>query len=91
MSLTINQIDTIYDLEPVKLNGKGEYNLNILKEIKTTDSFHGLDEHVRGCQNDESFVCTTRQYVDTFLGQCGCLPLSMRLSDKVYLIILNNK
>ena len=62
---------------------KGEYNLNVLKEIEVTDSFLGLGESVRECQNEEPFTCTTRKYVKTFVGECGCLPLNMRLSEKV--------
>ena len=64
------------------MNGEGEYNLNVLKEMKTTESFLGLDESARGCQNQEPFVCSTKKYVDTFVSQCGCLPLNMRLENK---------
>ena len=72
------------NLEPVKLTGEGEYNINVLKEIKVTDSFLGLDEDVRECQNKEPFFnCTTKRYIDSILGECGCLPLNIRLSEKV--------
>ena len=64
--------------------GEGEYNLNDLKEIIVTDSYLGLDENVRGCQNGETLNnCTTRFYMDTLLRDCGCLPFNIRLSDKV--------
>ena len=64
--------------------GEGEYNLNDLKEIIVTDSYLGLDENVRGCQNGEPLNnCTTRLYMDTLLRDCGCLPFNIRLSDKV--------
>ena len=64
--------------------GEGEYNLNDLKEIIVTDSYLGLDENVRGCQNVEPLNnCTTRLYMDTLLRDCGCLPFNIRLSDKV--------
>ena len=54
--------------EPVKLIGEGEYNINVLKEIKVTDSFLGQDQDTRKCQNDEPYLnCTTRQYHETFL------------------------
>ena len=66
------------------LNEEGEYNLNVLKEFVVTDSYLGIDEEVRGCQNEDSFVCTTRQFVNTYLSNCGCLPLNMVLSDKVH-------
>ena len=64
--------------------GEGEYNLNDLKEIIVTDSYLGMDENVRGCQNVEPLNnCTTRLYMDTLLRDCGCLPFNIRLSDKV--------
>ena len=51
-----------YILEPVKLSGEGKFNLNIVKEIKVTDSFLGLHQSVRGCQNETSQDdCTTKQ------------------------------
>ena len=63
------------------LVGDGEYNLNALKEIKSTESFLGLDEDVRECQNDEpQYNCTTRHYVDSLMQQCGCLPFNIRMS-----------
>ena len=66
-------------LDPVTLSGEGEYNLNILKEVKVTDSFMGLDANVRGCQNEEHYVeCTTNNYIQDMRQQCGCLPLSIR-------------
>ena len=71
-------------VEPVKLVGEGEYNLNVLKEIQVTNSYLGLKQDVRKCQNDEAFdKCTSRQYLDTILAECGCLPLKMRNSNKV--------
>ena len=74
----------LYFTEPVKLIGEGSYNLNDLKEIDVTDSYLGLDQEVRGCQNEEpQDHCRTRVHRDTLLEQCGCLPFNMRLSDKV--------
>ena len=65
-------------------NGFGfEYNLDALTKIEATESFMGLDESVRGCGNEPLYNCTTRKYLDALLTQCGCLPLSIRLSDKV--------
>ena len=70
--------------EPVHFAGEGEYNLNALKEIKVTDSFLGLDEEVRQCQNEEPFHnCTTRKHVEIFLMECGCLPFNIRLNEEV--------
>lgn len=39
----------------------------------------GLDEDVRGCQNEKNFDdCTTNNYIEDMRQQCGCLPLSIR-------------
>ena len=69
----------------MELIGEGEYNLNVLSEIKVTDSYLGLDQDVRKCQYDESFYnCTTRKYVNEVLYKCGCLPINMMLPDQVF-------
>ena len=66
------------------LIGEGEYNINDMKEIRGSKSFLGLDQHVRECQNEEPFfTCTTRQYFDTILERCGCVPFNIRLSNQV--------
>ena len=66
--------------EAVKFHGEGEYNLNSLEEIKVTESYLGFDKATRGCQNEEpQDNCTTRQYRNTILEKCGCLPLNIRL------------
>ena len=71
--------------EPVKLVGEGEYNLNVLKEIQVTESYLGLDQDIRNCQNEESlFKCGTREYIETFLAECRCLPFNIRQTDKVF-------
>ena len=70
--------------ELVKLIGEGEYNLDALKEIKVTDSYLGLDQDVRGCQNEESLNnCKTKHYLKTLLEECDCLPFNIRQSEKV--------
>ena len=64
--------------------GEGEYNLNALKEIKVTESYLVMDQEVRKCQNEESYHnCTTKQYINTHLNKCGCLPFSMGTITKV--------
>ena len=74
----------IHDLEPLMLIGEGQYNLNALTESKATNSFLGLTEEDRKCQNVEPlFNCTTRQYMDTLMQECGCIPFNIRLSDEV--------
>ena len=68
------------------LIGEGEYNLNVLKEIKVTESFVGLDQEVTKCQSKESFDnCTTRTYMEVMMAQCRCLPLNVRVSSEVIL------
>ena len=70
--------------DPVQLNGEGDYNLNNIKLEEVTESFLGLDQDVRGCQNEEHYdECTTRQYIENMKELCGCLPLSIALSDQV--------
>ena len=73
--------------EPLKLYGEGEYNLNVVKEVKVTESFLGLDSHVKGCNMEETYEnCTTKIYIDTVYQTCGCLPFSIHISDKVKLL-----
>ena len=73
------------NLQPLKLLGEGEYNVNDLKEIKVTDSYLDLDENTRNCQNEETFEnCTTRHYIETILIECGCLPFNIHHPKKVF-------
>ena len=76
--------------EPLDLMGEGEYNLIALKEIKITDSYLGINQNVRKCQNEEILHnCTTRHYLDDLLDICGCLPFSINLSKKVLIFIVS--
>ena len=53
-------------------------------EIVVTDSFMGLDREARNCQNIESIDdCKTRLYADHLRKECGCLPLSLKMSEEV--------
>ena len=73
-----------YILDPVGLFGEGQFNLHSMKEISVTDSFMGLDKDTRNCQNIETYDdCKTRLHVENLRQECGCLPLSLRLSEKV--------
>ena len=66
--------------------GEGKYNLNAVEEILVTESFLGLDESVKHCQNKEELdVCKNRHMKKTLLQQCGCVPLGIRISKKVSL------
>ena len=72
----------VFVLEPVLLNGEGFYNLNVVKEERVTESFLGLDEEVRGCQNHESQEdCQTRFFIKTALEKCECLPFNIRTAE----------
>ena len=62
--------------------GEGEYNVNVLAEIKATEPYLGLDQNIRECQNEEPYYnCTTRNYINNILSQCECLPLSIGVSN----------
>ena len=81
---------TNFFADSVTLSGKGQFNLNILKEISGTDSYLGLDQNVRGCQNDEPYDnCTTRHYIEAMRDKCGCLPFPVTIpGNEVYRLIL---
>ena len=71
--------------EPVKLIGGGKYNLNDIKEIIVTDSYLGLPQDVKKCQNVEEVLdCTTRHHQNMLLKKCGCIPFRIRISKKVF-------
>ena len=68
----------------MKIIEEGQYNLNNLKEIFVTDSFMGLDGATKNCQKTETYDdCKTWLHVDNLRKECGCLPLSLTLSEKV--------
>ena len=70
--------------EPIKMKGEGKYNLNNVKQIVLTDSYHGLNINVKRCQNEEDVNdCTTRKFLDKVLQLCKCLPFSIRTSHNV--------
>ena len=71
-------------LDYVRFFEESEYNLHSLKEITVTDSFMGLKSDKRKCQSIETYHdCLTRKYIENMMKDCGCLPLSHILSDKV--------
>ena len=44
----------------------------------------GLDKATRNCQEPETYDdCKTWLHVDNLRKKCGCLPLTLRLSEKV--------
>ena len=82
-------------LDQIQFSPGQGYNLNVIKEIKVTESFLTLNPDVRKCDNKEIFDdCKTRHYLDSLLTNCKCLPFNIRLSDQVnyfyhYLILLD--
>ena len=67
------------------LFGEGQYNFLSLKEETVTESFMGLDRATIKCQNIETLDdCKTRLYVENMRQKCGCLPLYLKLSKKVW-------
>ena len=68
------------------ISEEGQYNLNNLKEISVTESFMGLDIKTRNCQSIDKYnECKTMLHLDNLRDECGCLPLSLRLSEEVKL------
>ena len=48
--------------------GEGLYNVDDMKELKVTESFLGLNEEVRDCQDKEAIQnCTTKLYLAALL------------------------
>ena len=76
----------------MKLAVGKEYNLNNLKEVKVTDEFLTLDRATIGCQNTKSIQdCKTKEYIDSLINQCECLPYPIIDVKKVaFCIILIN-
>ena len=71
-------------LEPLVLHGEGEYNLNIVKEEKGTDSFLAMSSDVTKCQEIIEYQdCTTKVYEDAMKKNCRCLPFHLRMTEFV--------
>ena len=63
-----------------------EYNLNVIKEITVTDPFLSMDREVRNCEEDETLdECVTSNYINSLEEKCKCLPINLRLNDKVHI------
>ena len=75
--------------EPLLLELENEYNFNVIKEIRASESFLSMDAHVRKCQNDETFgECLTKNYINNLKKKCNCLPFNIRLTDKVMKMLM---
>ena len=64
---------------PISVYGEGTYSLTGVKEMKTTAEYLGLGEDIRKCQNREPFEeCTTRNYIDSTVRKCNCVPYALK-------------
>ena len=71
-------------LEPLIIRGEGEYNLNIVKEEKGTDSFISMSPDITKCQEIIEYQdCTTKIYEDEMKKNCQCLPFHLRMTKFV--------
>ena len=60
-----------------------EYNLNVIKEVRVTDSFQSMGKDIKGCQEESYDECTTRKYVNDLMNKCQCLPFQFMVPNKV--------
>ena len=73
-----------YALDPIELELEYTYNLNVVKEMRVTDSFLSLPKEDIQCQNDATLMdCRTNKYLQYLLEKCKCLPLNLRLANQV--------
>ena len=62
----------------------GKYNIKIFMDINVTDSFLGLNENTRGCQEKRNHEkCVSKDYVNKIMKKCGCVPISLSLHEQV--------
>ena len=64
--------------------GEGEYNI-VVEKVDVTESYLGLSEEVRNCQNTEEDYqsCVTENFVQRVKEKCKCLPLGMSIDEEV--------
>ena len=76
----------------LEIVGEGEYNLNVVDEVRVTDSFLGLHKDVRDCQTKELLIdCKTQEYKKKVLEYCHCLPLKLKTSVDVSTTIIGTQ
>ena len=63
----------------------GSYAMYVLKNIKASKGFLGLNEIDRGCQTEHFETCKVREYFEKVKTECGCTPWSLtgNVSEKV--------
>ena len=69
--------------EQLELSLEKKYYLNVIKEIKVTDSYLSMDKDVKGCQKESFDDCTTRKYMNALMNKCHCLPLQIIQNNEV--------
>ena len=87
----IKSLLTIFPfLDSLILHGEGNYNLNVVKEMKVTDSFMGLPQGVKQCQNKEDYLdCKTEEYLEALVNTCMCLPFGLKYFNDSNISICN--
>ena len=55
----------------------GSYGMYVLKNIKASEGFLGLNEMERGCQTERFEICKVRKYFEKVQTECGCTPWSL--------------
>ena len=64
---------------PIELYGAGQYELNNVKEVVTTESFLGMDQETIGCSSEEiTGSCHTRNYLERLTATCHCIPFTLK-------------
>ena len=59
------------------------HDLTVVKELTATNSFLTMDKDVKRCQVESYNDCTTTKYMTQLMDKCKCLPMQLKLSDKV--------
>ena len=78
-------------LDSLILHGEGSYNLNVVKEMKVTDSYMGLPHDVKQCQNKEVYLdCKTEEYLHAVMNTCMCLPFGLKYFNDSNISICNS-
>ena len=87
----IKSLLTIFPfLDSLILHGEGNYNLNVVKEMKVTDSFMGLPQGVKQCQNTKVYLdCKTEEYLQALINNCMCLPFGLKYFNDSNISICN--
>ena len=86
-----------YFIEPLTVHGDGNYPLSLVKEIKVTDTFLGLEQRFKKCQTKESLgECTSALLLNKSIEMCGCVPFGLKTltegnqeSFKLFFLFIN--